>query len=81
MAFYFAAVGAAVGCGNVWRFPSLVYEYGGGAFFVPYLSALAFVGLPVLLLELALGQYYETGGEREERSCVNRAFLSVDVLC
>ena len=61
--FYFAAVGSAVGFGNVWRFPSLVYEYGGGAFFIPYCLALVFVGIPLLVLEIALGQYYETGGE------------------
>jgi len=60
-AFYFAAIGAAVGFGNVWRFPSLVYEYGGGAFFVPYLLALFLIGLPILVLEISLGQYYETG--------------------
>jgi SNF family Na+-dependent transporter len=60
-AFYFAAVGSAVGFGNVWRFPALVYEYGGGAFFVPYLLALSFVGWPILVLEISLGQYYETG--------------------
>jgi NSS family neurotransmitter:Na+ symporter len=62
-AFYFAAVGSAVGFGNVWRFPTLVYEYGGGAFFIPYVMALVFVGIPILVLEIALGQYYETGGE------------------
>jgi len=60
-AFYFAAIGAAVGFGNVWRFPSLVFEYGGGAFFVPYILALFFIGLPLLVLEISLGQYYETG--------------------
>lgn len=61
LAFYFAAVGSAVGFGNVWRFPSLAYRYGGGAFFVPYVLALLFVGLPILVLEVALGQHFETG--------------------
>jgi len=60
-AFYFAAIGSAVGFGNIWRFPSLVYEYGGGAFFIPYILALVFIGLPILVLEIALGQYYESG--------------------
>lgn len=60
-AFYFAAVGSAVGFGNVWRFPSLVFEYGGGAFFIPYVAALVFVGIPILVLEIGLGQYYQTG--------------------
>lgn len=39
-AFYLAAVGSAVGFGNVWRFPAFVKDYGGGAFFIPYLMAL-----------------------------------------
>lgn len=56
LAFYFAAVGSAVGFGNVWRFPSLVYEYGGAAFLLPYLLALFLVGLPILVLEISLGQ-------------------------
>jgi len=60
-AFYFAAVGSAVGFGNIWRFPSLVYEFGGGAFFIPYFLSLLFIGLPILVLEIALGQYYESG--------------------
>ena len=59
--FYLAAVGSAVGFGNVWRFPALAKDYGGGAFFIPYLMALFFVGLPVLILEIALGQYHQTG--------------------
>ncbi len=52
LAFYFAAIGSAVGFGNVWRFPSLVYEYGGGAFFIPYVLALLLIGIPLLVLEL-----------------------------
>lgn len=51
-----------VGFGNIWRFPALVYDYGGGAFFIPYVLALVFVGIPILVLEISLGQYYETGG-------------------
>jgi hypothetical protein len=61
MAFYLAAVGSAVGFGNVWRFPALAKDYGGGAFFIPYLMALCFIGLPVLILEISLGQFHQTG--------------------
>lgn len=62
-AFYFAAVGSAVGFGNIWRFPALVFEYGGAVFFIPYIAAVLLIGLPILVLEISLGQYYETGGE------------------
>ena len=72
-AFYFAAIGSAVGFGNVWRFPSLVYEYGGGAFFIPYVLALVLIGMPLLVLEISLGQYYQTGGE----SCCHCCWLLV----
>ncbi|MGO2825812.1 MAG: sodium-dependent transporter, partial [Brachybacterium alimentarium] len=36
-AFIFAAIGSAVGLGNIWRFPAVAYENGGGAFILPYL--------------------------------------------
>lgn len=52
---------SAVGFGNVWRFPSLAYDYGGGAFFIPYLFALFVVGIPMLFLEILLGQVYQRG--------------------
>lgn len=60
-AFYMAATGAAVGFGNVWRFPSLAVDYGGGAFFIPYLMALIFLGIPLAILEIGFGQYFQTG--------------------
>ena len=60
-AFLLASIGAAVGFGNIWRFPALAYKYGGGAFFIPYILALLFIGFPLLLLEIALGQHLQTG--------------------
>ena len=59
--FYLAAVGSAVGSGNVWRFPQLAKDFGGGAFFIPYLLAFFLVGLPTLILEISLGQVYQSG--------------------
>src|SRR5699024_8807795 len=49
-AFIFAAIGSAVGLGNIWRFPSVAYENGGGAFILPYLIALLTAGVPLLFL-------------------------------
>ncbi|WP_243299169.1 sodium-dependent transporter [Bacillus litorisediminis] len=56
--FVMAAIGSAVGLGNIWRFPGVAYENGGGAFLIPYLFALLTAGLPLLILEFALGQKY-----------------------
>ncbi|NYG54241.1 sodium-dependent transporter [Nocardioides perillae] len=53
--FILAAIGSAVGLGNIWRFPYVAYENGGGAFLVPYLVALLTAGIPFLLLDYALG--------------------------
>ena len=51
--FILAAIGSAVGLGNIWRFPYVAYENGGGAFVVPYLVALLSAGIPFLLLDYA----------------------------
>ena len=56
--FIFAAVGSAIGLGNIWRFPAVAYENGGGAFFLPYLFALLTAGIPLLILEFTMGHKY-----------------------
>eukprot|EP00592_Proboscia_alata_P023477 CAMPEP_0194407786 /NCGR_PEP_ID=MMETSP0176-20130528/5758_1 /TAXON_ID=216777 /ORGANISM="Proboscia alata, Strain PI-D3" /LENGTH=625 /DNA_ID=CAMNT_0039207587 /DNA_START=80 /DNA_END=1960 /DNA_ORIENTATION=+ len=61
LGFYMAAVGSAVGFGNVWRFPSLCAKFGGAAFLIPYFLALVIIGIPVLFLEIGFGQYHQTG--------------------
>jgi len=55
--FILAAVGSAVGLGNLWGFPYKLYSYGGGAFLIPYIIALFLVGIPLMILEFSLGHY------------------------
>lgn len=57
-AFIFAAMGSAVGLGNIWRFPYVAYEGGGGAFIVPYLAALLTAGIPLLFMYYAIGHKF-----------------------
>lgn len=54
--FIMAAVGSAIGLGNIWRYPYIAYDNGGGAFLIPYLFALLTAGIPILILEYAIGQ-------------------------
>lgn len=56
--FILAAVGSAIGLGNIWRFPAVAYENGGGAFFIPYLFALLTAGIPILIMEFTMGHKY-----------------------
>ncbi|MHC4221039.1 MAG: sodium-dependent transporter, partial [Planctomycetota bacterium] len=56
-AFILAAVGSAVGLGNVWRFPYEAYSNGGAAFLIPYIVAMVVVGIPLLIMEFSLGHY------------------------
>ncbi|QVQ51110.1 sodium-dependent transporter [Spiractinospora alimapuensis] len=56
--FLLAAMGSAIGLGNIWRFPYAAYEGGGGAFIVPYLIALLTAGLPLLILCYSIGHRY-----------------------
>ncbi|QDJ13489.1 sodium-dependent transporter [Mergibacter septicus] len=57
-AFIFAAVGSAVGLGNIWRFPYVAYDNGGGAFIIPYVVALLTAGIPLLFLDYAIGHKF-----------------------
>lgn len=56
-AFVLAAVGAAVGLGNIWRFPTLAGENGGGAFVLVYIGCILLIGLPMVLSEILIGRH------------------------
>jgi NSS family neurotransmitter:Na+ symporter len=56
MAFILAATGSAVGLGNIWKFPYITGENGGGAFVIVYLVCIAVVGIPVMMAEILLGR-------------------------
>ncbi|MDP2544584.1 sodium-dependent transporter [Photobacterium damselae subsp. piscicida] len=62
--FILAAVGLAIGLGNIWRFPYMAYENGGGAFFIPYLFAMLTAGIPFMIMEFTLGHKLRSAAPR-----------------
>nr|WP_319393957.1 sodium-dependent transporter [uncultured Desulfobacter sp.] len=70
--FIFAAIGSAIGLGNIWRFPYVAYENGGGAFFIPYLFAMVTAGIPFLILEFGVGHRFKTSAPNIFRELSHR---------
>ena len=70
--FILAAVGSAVGLGNAWRFPGLAAKHGGGAFLFVYILAMLLIGIPLLMMEIAIGRRTRQGAPGAMRA-VNKA--------
>ncbi len=62
--FYIASIGTAFGLGNLWRFPYVSIEYGGGAFVFLYIIIAFFVGIPLVIAEVSMGKYLAKKGMR-----------------
>ena len=59
LSFVFAMIGSAVGLGNIWRYPYVLYSNGGGAFYIPYIIAILLMGIPFLILEYGVGYNFK----------------------
>lgn len=59
--FILSCIGLSVGIGNIWRFPFLAYQNGGGAFLLPYVILMLLVGKPMYFMEVAVGQFTSLG--------------------
>jgi neurotransmitter:Na+ symporter, NSS family len=73
--FIIAAIGSAVGLGNIWRFPYVAYENGGGAFLIPYLIAIFAAGLPLLFLDYAVGHKFRSAPPAAYKRLMNAESL------
>lgn len=58
--FILAMICSAVGLGNIWRYPYVLYSNGGGAFYIPYIVAILLMGIPLLILEYDVGYNYKS---------------------
>ncbi|MDN7023801.1 sodium-dependent transporter [Methanoculleus sp. FWC-SCC1] len=77
--FILASIGSAVGIGNIWRFPYIVGQNGGGAFLIPYLISVFLFALPLMMLELAIGRHLQTSVGPAFRA-IGERFFPVGIL-
>lgn len=85
--FYFiiSAIGAAVGLGNIWKFPYVIGSNGGGYFLVAYIFSIFFCVLPILLAELAIGRYckknaFDSFALLSKRFKLSRSWIFMPIL-
>ena len=67
LGFILISAGCAIGLGNVWRFPYITGEYGGGAFVLMYLFFLLILGLPIVVMEFSVGR----GSQKSEGGIIS----------
>ena len=60
LSFILAMIGSAVGLGNIWRYPYVLYSNGGGAFYIPYIVAILLMAIPFLILEYGVGYNFKS---------------------
>ena len=67
LSFILAMIGSAVGLGNIWRYPYVLYSNGGGAFYIPYIVAILLMGIPFLILEYGVGYNFKASFAKSVR--------------
>ena len=83
LGFILACIGSAVGLGNLWKFPYITHENGGGAFVLVYLACIVILGIPILIAELVLGRSGKLGiyGSVKKLSCHRSWAFAVSGTC
>ena len=71
--FILASIGSAVGLGNAWRFPGLCAKHGGGAFLMAYIICMLLLGIPLLMMEIAIGRKAQGGAPKAMRHINKKA--------
>ena len=72
LSFLLAMIGSAVGLGNIWRYPYVLYSNGGGAFIIPYIVAILIMGIPFLILEYGVGYNFKSSFPKAVKSISNK---------
>jgi len=72
LGFLLAGIGSAVGLGNVWRFPYITGQNGGGAFLIPYVISVLLLGIPLMMLEISVGRQFKRSVVSSMRSINGR---------
>ena len=83
LGFMLACIGSAIGLGNLWKFPYITYENGGGAFVLVYLACILVIGIPILVAETLIGRHGKLGiyGSFSKLSCGHRGWKAAAILC